>query len=263
MFLTDRQHRELQYHKTHAFEYYESFRRIKFDVLDSHQTRWWNAYWEMFRYIRALDLKDKRVLVVGCGAGHDAIRLAKLGARVDAFDLSPDLIDIGSAIAAEQNVAVAFRQMPAEKLDYPTACFDVVVAVDILHHCELRPVLKELARVSRVGAIWIIDEIYTHSRLQALRECRIVTRFVYPLVSRIIYEGKPYVTEDERKLTEGDVSAIREYISVFSLEYFEAVVRRILPETRLAAKCDRWCMRLMKPLAPVLAGRFVLLGRRP
>jgi SAM-dependent methyltransferase len=40
-----------------------------------------------------LVVKDRRVLVVGCGLGDDAEYLAKLGAKVTAFDLSPSAID--------------------------------------------------------------------------------------------------------------------------------------------------------------------------
>ncbi len=40
-----------------------------------------------------LALQDRRVLVVGCGLGDDAEYLAKLGAKVTAFDLSPTAID--------------------------------------------------------------------------------------------------------------------------------------------------------------------------
>lgn len=39
------------------------------------------------------NLQDRRVLVVGCGLGDDAEYLAKLGAKVTAFDLSKTAID--------------------------------------------------------------------------------------------------------------------------------------------------------------------------
>ncbi len=38
-------------------------------------------------------VQNRRVLVVGCGLGDDAEYLAKLGAKVTAFDLSPTAID--------------------------------------------------------------------------------------------------------------------------------------------------------------------------
>jgi SAM-dependent methyltransferase len=40
-----------------------------------------------------LDVRDLRILVVGCGLGDDAEYLAKLGAKVTAFDLSQTAID--------------------------------------------------------------------------------------------------------------------------------------------------------------------------
>jgi 2-polyprenyl-3-methyl-5-hydroxy-6-metoxy-1,4-benzoquinol methylase len=41
----------------------------------------------MFKFLTSLDLRHKKVLVVGCGFGEDTLRLAKLGGDVYAFDL--------------------------------------------------------------------------------------------------------------------------------------------------------------------------------
>ena len=52
----------------------------------------------MYEYLVNCGLMDKRVLVVGCGFGDDALRLAKLGAKVNAFDLSPDSLEIARSL---------------------------------------------------------------------------------------------------------------------------------------------------------------------
>ena len=81
--LTMRQRREVEYHAHHALRHVEQKRPQSVDVIHSSQRRWWNAYWEMYHHLRRLDLRGKKVLVFGCGFGHDAIRLALMGADVE------------------------------------------------------------------------------------------------------------------------------------------------------------------------------------
>ena len=50
--------------------------------------------------------REKNVLVVGCGFGDDALYLAKLGANVCAFDLSPDSLSIARALAEREGLMV-------------------------------------------------------------------------------------------------------------------------------------------------------------
>lgn len=79
--LTDRQQREIEYHREHAKEHAARLDQpFSWDVLDRPSRRWWNPYWQMFSYLSGQNLKGKRALVVGCGFGDDALRLAKLGA---------------------------------------------------------------------------------------------------------------------------------------------------------------------------------------
>lgn len=260
MDLTERQAHELEYHKRYAEEHYEAFKNISFDILDPRKTRRWNAYWEMYRCLRSADLHGKDVLVVGCGAGHDAIRLAKLGANVQAFDLSPDLLKIGREVAFENKLSIHFRQMPAESLQYPDSTFDFIVAVDVLHHCELEATLRELRRVSKLGAVWVVNEIYTHSAVQRIRNSAFIEKKLYPIIARIIYQGKPYITDDERKLDQSDLRSLKKFMHAQQIRFFYVLVKRIFPDERLFAKFDKALLSAIKPLAPLLAGRFVAVG---
>jgi ubiquinone/menaquinone biosynthesis C-methylase UbiE len=219
MSLTERQSRELDYHKHHAQEHHDEFTEVKFDVLNLKERRWWNAYWEMYHLFRTADLSKSRVLVVGCGAGHDALYLAKLRASVYAFDLSPDLLELGRQNAMRYGLTIDFQQMPAEKLRYADDFFDMVLVVDILHHCEVEQALHELRRVSKPNATWVINEIYTHSVVQKIRDSTYAKR-IYPFISRIIYSGRPYITEDERKLDEKDLRILKTFMVPSGIDFF-------------------------------------------
>ena len=99
MELTERQKNELEYHREYAHENTAILNKpFSWAVLDNPSRRWWNAYWQMHTHLSGLNLKGKRVLVAGCGFGDDALRLAKLGADVYAFDLSPDSLSIAKVI---------------------------------------------------------------------------------------------------------------------------------------------------------------------
>jgi SAM-dependent methyltransferase len=44
-------------------------------------------------WLQAVDVCDRRVLVPGCGRGHEVVELARRGARVTAVDIAPTALD--------------------------------------------------------------------------------------------------------------------------------------------------------------------------
>jgi SAM-dependent methyltransferase len=100
-----------------------------------------------------------RVLEVGAGCCWASVRLAALGHRVAAVDVSLDpedgllganliLIDPGSLPRAEADM---------EALPIEPSAFDVVLAADALHHGQrLTRTLVELRRVTRRGGLLVV-----------------------------------------------------------------------------------------------------------
>ena len=151
----------------------------------------------MYKYLVSCDLKDKRVLVVGCGFGYDALRLAKLGAKVSAFDLSPDSLQIAKALALREGLDIIFEEMPAEKMLYEDNSFDYIISRDILHHVDIPTTMSEIVRVAKPSAMFVVNEIYSHSVTDKIRHSALVEKVLYPKMRRLIYgSGKPYITED-------------------------------------------------------------------
>lgn len=262
--MTERQERELEYHREHA-KLHESILRnpFSFDIVTSDNRRWWNAHWEMYTYLMSKKLGGKNALVIGCGFGDDALYLSKCSANVKAFDLSPESLLIARELSIREKLDIEFQEMPAEKLNYADNYFDIVVARDVLHHVDIPESMSEIIRVSKPGATFCFNEVYSHSITDLVRHSSFVENWLYPRMTKFVYgEQKPYITEDERKLTEADVKTLVAMMKTPEItKYFNFFVTRIIPDKYLLLrKLDRALLIMLSPISFVLGGRVLVAG---
>ncbi|NES28473.1 methyltransferase domain-containing protein [Micromonospora terminaliae] len=93
-----------------------------------------------------------RVLDVAAGTGNAAIPAALAGARVVASDLTPELLEIGRALAAERGAELEWQEADAEALPYADGEFDRVLScVGVMFAPRHRAAADELVRVCRPG----------------------------------------------------------------------------------------------------------------
>lgn len=99
------------------------------------------------------DLSGKTVLEYGCGLGKNTILLAKSGAEVTAFDLSPRSVEYVEKRADANGVSdrVDAHVAAAEDLPFPSDSFDIVFGQAILHHINTAAGAPELFRVAKPG----------------------------------------------------------------------------------------------------------------
>lgn len=98
-------------------------------------------------FIGAVDIcQGKDILEIGCGTGNFTRELAKTGARIVAVDLSEDLLSLAKKKVFAN---VEYKAEDAESLSFSESSFDGVVGNSVLHHCNIKIVLKELKRVLR------------------------------------------------------------------------------------------------------------------
>lgn len=76
--------------------------------------------------------QNARVLDVGCGEGRNALFLAELGNRVDAFDISENGIAKAKAIAEKAGVAVNYFCCDLGEFVFREA-YDVILSHGVLH----------------------------------------------------------------------------------------------------------------------------------
>ena len=98
------------------------------------------------------DIRGKRLLDLGCGAGENSVYFAQQGAHCVATDYSPGMVEVALKLAASNGVEIEGRTANAMALDFPDNTFDLVYASNLLHHIpDPKVALKEMHRVLKPG----------------------------------------------------------------------------------------------------------------
>lgn len=150
------------------------------------------------------DVRGRKILDVGCGEGEDAVLLAKLGAIVTGFDVSPGAIQVAQRRAEIDGVAdrVSFICAPLAQARLPQGEFDVIWFDNILHHVlgELHFVLGRILTAAKPGAKLIcMEPVNLNPTLRQIR-------FLVPVHTE--------VTPGERPLEKHDLGVIEKLVPI-------------------------------------------------
>lgn len=106
-----------------------------------------------------------QALDIASAAGHTAFIFAPHVAHVYATDITPEMLEAASQLAAERNIQnVTVEYADAEELPYADASFDLVTCRIAPHHFpKIDLFLRESARVLRpTGLLAVVDNIVPH-----------------------------------------------------------------------------------------------------
>lgn len=202
---TDPRIAEQVFHDRQAAERLAAFisgrRELRFDdaaYLD-HET------WVRPAFAKLGNLCGKRVLDYGCGHGMAAVVLARAGATVTAFDLSPGYVNEARERARSNGVRVECVVADGEELPFEDQSFDAVWGNAILHHLDLVRAGRELHRVLRPGGVAVFCEPWGGNPLLSF------ARRYLP------YPGKDR-TPDEQPLTLRDLAPLRDIFPSVKVE---------------------------------------------
>jgi 2-polyprenyl-3-methyl-5-hydroxy-6-metoxy-1,4-benzoquinol methylase len=99
---------------------------------------------------------ETNALEIGCGTGLFTSWLAETGARIDAMDLSADLIDIARSRGMDP-ARVRCECKPFEAYE-GEGLYDAVLGSSVLHHLELAPALQRIHRLLKPGGVMAFAE---------------------------------------------------------------------------------------------------------
>lgn len=195
------------------------------------------------------DVHGLRVLDYGCGHGMASVVLARGGARVVAFDLSPGYLEEARNRAAANGQPVVFIQADGHRLPFADESFDRVWGNAILHHLDLRVAGPEVYRILRPGGLAVFCEPWGGNPV--LRWAR----------GHLSYPGKDRTPEEE-PLRQTHVELLQALFDRVEARGFQllSMARRVVRMRRLVAGLD-WCDAMLLGRVPALEHfcRYVVL----
>jgi 2-polyprenyl-6-hydroxyphenyl methylase / 3-demethylubiquinone-9 3-methyltransferase len=110
---------------------------------------------------RAVGLRGKRVLDVGCGGGILSEAMARAGAQVLGIDLSTPVLEVAQLHALEAKADVQYRAIAAEELAQERpAAFDLVTCMEMLEHVpDPAGALEALAALVKPGGDVVVSTL--------------------------------------------------------------------------------------------------------
>lgn len=123
---------------------------------------WWSQDYLQLLARRLGFATARRVLDVGCGAGHWGQRIATLlpeGAEVVGVDHEPAFLVSAAKRAAQRPHTFEYLPAPAEALPFPDDSFDLVTCQTVLMHvADAGVAVAEMVRVTRPGGLVLAAE---------------------------------------------------------------------------------------------------------
>jgi SAM-dependent methyltransferase len=166
------------------------------------------------------DVRGKTVLEFGCGDGLNTVMLAKRGAKVIAFDISAELVELATKrVEANGCHGVELLLASAHTLPLQDESVDVVFGMAILHHLDLELASGNVRRVLKKGGRAIFKEPMRNSKLLAK--------------VRQLFPTPPDVSAFERPLTDQEIEG-------FGSPYISRRRTFQLPTTSIAGLLPVW-----------------------
>lgn len=188
------------------------------------------------------NLRGKRVLDFGCGAGENTILLAAKGADVIGMDISPDLVELAKERLRVNGYPGTAVVESCHGTKFPDESFDVIFGAAILHHLDLRLARAEVLRLLKRGGLAVFEEPTRDSR-------------VLRILRKLVPYKSPLASANERPLTTPELQSFAAGFEVvewrkFMLPHVLAIWAVFPSKLHQAFLLDRWLLKKMPWLHP-------------
>ena len=113
-----------------------------------------------FSYLLLGDIKNKKLLEIGCGTGYQIIYFAAKGAQVTAIDISAESVNATKALCKKENIKdTEIKQMDAQSLQFKDNTFDRIYINKVLLHTDKDKVISESLRVLKKDGLIVFTEM--------------------------------------------------------------------------------------------------------
>ena len=139
-----------------APEYDRAFRRAEGGLLANLVNRFFRGrtFERRMRLLEelfaSLSLPGKTVLDLGCGSGQVSVLAARMGARVNAVDIAPRMLEIARSGAQAAGVAEQLVLEEGDAASHPAAPADVVLLVGVVeYYADYERLIRHAASLTR------------------------------------------------------------------------------------------------------------------
>ncbi|NJD77471.1 MAG: methyltransferase domain-containing protein [Candidatus Methanoperedens sp.] len=143
------------------------------------------------------DIKGKKILELGCGAGEASVYFARKGADVTAADISSGMLEVVQKVAEKYNVSLQTTKCYSHKIYFEDESFDIVYAANLLHHVDIESTVVEVHRVLKKGGIFVSWDPLAHN----------------PAINVYRRIATKVRTQDEHPLKMNDLKIFKKYFS--------------------------------------------------
>ena len=105
------------------------------------------------------NVRNKKILEIGCGGGQCSIAFARQGAKCTAIDLSEEQLKFAKELSKENKVEIDFRQGDFQDLKaFKSSSFDIVFsAYSLQYSFDLRQVFSQVYRILKKRGLFVFS----------------------------------------------------------------------------------------------------------